>query len=245
MRRLRVNLVTAGRLPLDPRQAHHARDVLRLKTGQRVEVFDHEGSAADGTIEIGSADQVYVIVHGDIRDAVAGFRWTVASALPKGARADWMVEKLSELGAHAFVPLITSRSVVAPEGKSKLGRWARLAEESARQSRRIGVMTIEPPIHLPCLLEHLTSPAWFLSAGSGAAPIVDAIARLGDADELTLLIGPEGGWSPDEIAALGSAGLTAVSLGATILRVETAAVAAGAILAAIVAPAHAATRNRT
>jgi 16S rRNA (uracil1498-N3)-methyltransferase len=101
-------------------------------------------------------------------------------------------------------------------------------------------MAIGQMIDLPGLLGQLAGPAWFLSTAPGALPLAAAIENLGGAAELTLLIGPEGGWTAEETAAFEKAGLTGVSLGATILRVETAAVAAGAIIAALVVPMRAA-----
>src|SRR5687767_15989799 len=71
-----------------------------------------------------------------------GLDWTIAAAVPKGDRADWMVEKLSELGVEEFIPLASARSVVLPEGRNKRERWVRIATEAAKQSRRGGVMRV-------------------------------------------------------------------------------------------------------
>lgn len=234
MRRARVHHVKAGPITLPPEEAHHLRDVLRMSQGDAVELFDAEGRTAQGTIDTIDARSVTVVVTGGIREPAAErLRWTVASAVPKGNRADWMIEKLSELGTDRFVPLATQRSVVHPEGKGKRERWMRIADEAAKQSRRVGVLQIEDLAELDAFLRSLEGTGWYLSTDAGAIGVTDAPV---EGAILNLLIGPEGGWTEEETRLLREAGLTAVSLGTTILRVETAAVAAAAIVAAIVAP---------
>src|SRR3954468_21122064 len=127
-RRLLVPLLRPGPNPLPDDQAHHARDVLRLKLGDEVELFTPAGHSAAGTIVQLSSDAVIVEVQ-QIKKPITTFELIIASPIPKGARADWMIEKLSELGVARFVPVITKRSVVHPEVKNKLDRWQRLAEE--------------------------------------------------------------------------------------------------------------------
>ena len=146
-----------------------------------------------------------------------------------------MVEKLSELGASGFVPLITARSVVSAEGKNKRQRWERLANEAAKQSRRRGVMRIAEVTPVEKLIGELKGSGWYLSLHDGAKPMRDVLADV-RGKSLTLLIGPEGGWTEEEIGMFDEAGLTGVRMGGSILRVETASVAAAAIVAAMVAP---------
>jgi 16S rRNA (uracil1498-N3)-methyltransferase len=211
---------------------------LRLAVGDPVELFDDAGAVGPGVIARCSAEGVAVTV-ASVRPAQrAAFAFVVASALPKGSRGDWMIEKLGELGAAAFIPLLTERSVVTPEGKNKLQRWQRLAEEAARQSRRAGVMRVEPPTPLLRAIA-LTPPGggWFFSTAEGAMPIRSALAGPVP-DRLTLFIGPEGGWTHAELAAFAAAGIGPVALTETILRVETAAIAAAAIVAGLLEKAH-------
>ena len=232
MRRVRVQYVAAGELPLDADEAHHLRDVLRLRVGDIVEVFDPLGRSAQATIA--TVDARSVTVHaGPVQQPPAPpLRLTVASAVPKGNRADWMIEKLSELATHRFIPLATQRSIVHPGGKGKRERWMRIAVEAAKQSRRAGVMLIDELTDLDAFLQSLPGPGWYCSTEPGAVPAADAPVN---GPDLRLLIGPEGGWTDEEIRNLRHAGLTPVSLGDTILRIETAAVAGAAIVAAIVA----------
>jgi 16S rRNA (uracil1498-N3)-methyltransferase len=229
-RRLLIGTLHAGLNPLPEDQAHHARDVLRLGVGDDVELFTAAGETGAGEIVESTPKGVVVKVQDVIRRG-GGFRLTIASAVPKAARGDWMIEKLSELGVARFVPLMTARSVVHPEGKNKIERWERLAAESAKQSRRAGVMRIELLTPLANALEGLRGPAAYLSTAAGAAAISDVLRPSNS--ELTLFVGPEGGWSAEEMAAFAKRHLTAITLGETILRVETAAMAAAAVVAAL------------
>jgi 16S rRNA (uracil1498-N3)-methyltransferase len=224
-----------GEIPLDPAQAHHAREVLRLAEGTDVEVFDNAGSVAAGTLVFSRSKGVSIRVDRiDSTEKIDTIRITVASAVPKGERADWMVEKLSELGVWSFIPLTTERSVVKPQGTNKYERWTRIATESAKQSRRQGVMRIEELIALKPLMERWKqtdgTPVLYLSTAPQAQPILTAMKDAMRSRELLLLVGPEGGWSGAELEALETSGATGVKLTRTVLRVETAAIA-GAVAA--------------
>lgn len=234
MRRLHVQQLKTGRLPLPQREAHHARDVLRLVEGAPIELFDSSGQTAHGLIIRSTPEQVVVEISSIDSPRPVNLEWTVAAAIPKGNRADWMVEKLSELGCARLIPLAAARSVVLPDGKGKIARWQRIAAESAKQSRRSGVMRFEPLTSAQDLVKTLSPPAWYFSTALDALPVASALQALVHPPAMTLLIGPEGGWTEEEIELFRGTGLTGVSLGTTILRVETAAVAAGAIAAALI-----------
>ncbi len=205
------------------------RDVLRLEIGSPLELFNDAGQTATGIIKHLNPANVVVEVE-SVKAAVDGqaIRVIVASAIPKGDRADWMIEKLAELGVARFIPLAAERSVVLPAGRNKIERWERTAIESAKQSRRSGVMSIAPLTPLDEAIESAQS-GWYLSTGDGAMPARTAIGR-SFAEELAMFIGPEGGWTDGEIARMNAAGLTGVSLTSTVLRVETAAVVAAALV---------------
>lgn len=246
-RRIHISQLRLGDNPLDSAQAHHARDVLRLADGTSVEVFDDAGASASGVLlHVGPRDMAVRVTQIDSPAAQSALQWAVASAVPKGDRADWMVEKLSELGATAFIPLAAARSVVLPEGRSKHERWVRIATESAKQSRRSGVMRIETLTPLAAMVHRAQSEnggmdrhsggrhaAWFLTTELPGAPIAEAAAAARGIASLTLFVGPEGGWTQAELDVFGSAGMSAVRLGATILRIETAAIAGGAVIACL------------
>jgi 16S rRNA (uracil1498-N3)-methyltransferase len=164
------------------------------------------------------------------------------------------VETWSAVGVARFVPLMTERSVVHPEGRNKIERWERLAGEAARQSRRVGVMGISELRKLEEVIEGVEGRGGFLSTAPGGGSLVafvggkipsaeaDPTGASADREErwaeptprkMLLLVGPEGGWTEGEEGRMAGRGLTAVTLGATILRVETAAIAAAAVVAAV------------
>jgi 16S rRNA (uracil1498-N3)-methyltransferase len=230
-RRMLVPVLRAGLVTLPGDQAHHARDVLRLGVGDEVELFTAAGLTAAAVIVEATPANVVAEVR-EIREAAGGLALTIASAVPKAARGDWMIEKLSELGVARFVPLMTARSVVHPEGRNKIERWERLAAESAKQSRRAGVMRIDALTPLGDVLARLSGTAAYLSTAAGAAPLSSILHP--PSSSLTLLVGPEGGWSDGELGQFAERHLTGITLGGTILRVETAAIAAAAVVTALV-----------
>ena len=201
--------------------------MLRIEVGDTVEAFDSEGRSAIGTID--RLEPTVVLRIDTIVEPPSGNTLIVASAVPKGERADWLVEKLSEIGVGRWIPLRTARSVVHPEGE-KTKRWDRIAIEAAKQSRRAGIIAIDPLTDLFSLLDRSDATTSFvLSTRKDAAGICDALVNRTPA---MLLIGPEGGWADAEEDELRTRGLTPVSLGPTILRIETAAVVAAGIVRA-------------
>jgi len=230
-------MVAVGQVDLPPSQAHHLRDVLRVEQGQQIELFDRHGTVGIGQVVDIGIDRVTVRIEQISIAPSRGFYLTIAAALPKGPRADWMIEKLCEVGVDLFVPLVTQRSVVVPGSTKKQDRWARLCEQAARQAGRSDVMHIESPVQLPKLLGQPTADAaeqtWYLCP-DGSHTVVQRAASLPRA--LTLLIGPEGGWTGQEVLAFEAAGAIGMRLTQTVLRVETAAIlAAGIVLSALTA----------
>lgn len=223
MRRVHVPIVTAGTVRLAPEAAHHVRDVLRLGVGDRVELFDASGRVGAATLSRADRDAVEADVATVAEPDSDGPALVVASAVPKADRADWLVEKLCELGVARWVPLRTARSVVHPEGK-KTERWDRIAIEAAKQSKRVGVMAIAPLMPLAAFLDSIVDPATaaVLSTRPDATPLAASSAT-------TLLVGPEGGWTDEELATFASRGVGAATLGRTVLRIETAAVVAAGV----------------
>lgn len=195
---------------------HHLRRVLRLRVGETVTVTDLVG-AWRTTVVAGSREHLALEVSGDVeRCPPPEPAVTVAAAIPKGDRFDWMVQKLTELGVDRLVLLHAQHSATRwddERASTHRERAERIALEACRQSRRVWAMAIEGPADAVDVLGS------FVVAEPGGRP-------LGPGDH-AVAIGPEGGWSQAEIdAARGS-----VALGAHILRVETAALAAAALCA--------------
>jgi 16S rRNA (uracil1498-N3)-methyltransferase len=227
-RRFHTPRLVLGLNRLDAQQGRHARDVLRLEEGAEVELFDDAGIVAAGVLVYEGGKAAVRISRLEASAATPAVLITIAAAIPKGERADWMVEKLSELGVAVFIPLAAERSVVLPEGTNKRERWQRIATESAKQSRRHGVMRIEP---LAKVEDVLGSQTICLSTRDDAKPLPEVLSELHDADAVTLLIGPEGGWTDAELQNFESVGVRFAKMTETILRIETAAIAAAAVTA--------------
>ena len=215
-----------SRVPLSPGDAHHLARVRRLGEGDAIEVFDPQGRTAAATlVRDGDAWHVRLTNNPQAAPANSAARLTVAAAVPKGQRAEWMVEKLAELGVGRLVPLIAARSVVEPGG-GKLDRWRRVAGAAAKQSRATPI-TLDSPVRLADALADLPQPAVALATEVEA----ETLATMHDV--VTLLVGPEGGWTPAELDGFRAAGCRFATLGPTVLRIETAAVCSAAVAASV------------
>lgn len=217
-------------LPAD--EAAHAR-VLRLEHGDALELFDTSGHSASASFAENARAKILVL-HAAAKPAT---RLLLATAWPKGKRAALLVEKCSELGVHAILPVAYARSVVSKDdGSEGIARLRRIAAEAAKQSGRNDVPEIfAEQSFAQVLVAHAATALCLLldPRAERALPAVLAEHRAAFASQaLLLLIGPEGGFSDDEIAAAGAHGVARVRLSKHILRVETAALAACAVAAA-------------
>lgn len=211
---------------LDPEQTRHVRRVLRRGEGDRVELFDGEGGLASAVIAGFDGPRALCRVEHLEQYEPPTPRITVAAALPKGTRPDDMVDQLSQLGADRLVPLATERATVNPRAQ-KLERLDRQAVEAAKQCGRLHLLQIEPAKSFD---EALAEPADLrLIAARDGRPL-ELGPRLRQATSVQVFIGPEGGWTEHELAAADEAGALRWSLGGHVLRIETAAVAAAAVL---------------
>lgn len=212
---------------LSPDQARHGALVLRLKPGAEVEVAGPLGLAPARVSSVSFSGPfskknpgLGLILTGPWARPETGSGPRLALALIQAQRFDWAVEKAVELGAAVLIPLMTERvkSADSRPGPTRTARWQRLAEEARKQCGRHQPLDIWPTLSLPELLLQ-PGPAFFLSPqGSPAGPTPSSAPLLA--------IGPEGGFSPTEEEALRAAGFQPWSLGRTILRAETAALAA-------------------
>jgi len=228
-----VDDVSGPSLSVAGPEADHALRVLRLRVGDDVVLFDGRGREVEGRIREASSHSFEVETVGPVRrvsmPTVGSL--TLAVATPKASRADWLVEKCAELGVEALWFLRTSRASVVP-GDGKLQRWRRKAVEAAKQAGAARVMTVEAPRSLVVVAGLLDGSASVLYADPSAAttPLLEVLPTACDRDTV-LFVGPEGGFTAEEIACIEHAGGRGVLLGTLTLRVETAAIAAAAIWA--------------
>ena len=240
--RFLVPAITPGSVALPPAEAHHALRVLRLESGAPVQIFDGHGSWADGLLQA-SKKSAEVEIQRVIKDPPPQLQLTIATAVPKGDRAEWLIEQVSQLNAAQVQWLDCDRGVVKPkEGGGKLEKWQRLACESAKQCGRNHLLKIHPLQSLEQVVQEAQDLRggekiiWWLEPRHGI-PVREAyeplVPRLlnGQTVKLYALIGPEGGWSPREVELLeGIEQIEPVKLTPTILRIETACAAIAAIV---------------
>lgn len=223
--------VAGGRAELTGQEAQHALRVVRLRVGDEAVLFDGTGREFRARLaEAGRKAAVFDILSEQERDCELPARIAVASAVPKGRRADFLVEKLCELGAAAWMPLWCERAVVDPRvrWKNHEARWRRIAVEAAKQCGRNRVMEIAAPREWGHLLAESGRFAgkWLCSPGGKAAEFPSCASG-----ELLVAVGPEGGFTDDEEDSAEEAGFRPLALAPTVLRVETAAIVALARLA--------------
>jgi len=222
--RLAVDTLAPGELLLDGERAHYIRNVLRLRRNQQLVLFDGHKRQAHATITATAHGQLRLEV-GPIEElATLTCALTVGLPPPRGERADWAVEKLTEVGVARIVWLTTARSLRRHGDRTE--RWQRVAAAAAAQSRRASLPELTGPVPLVELLEHEAEARW-IGDGSGI-PLTEVAARA-PASAL-LAVGPEGGFTDDELAGAEQLGYQRVSLGPLILRVETAAVVGAGII---------------
>ena len=221
-----------ARIALRPEDVRHAALVLRLQPGDEVVVI--AGSRAWRATIASIANQaatVEVVAQsdegGELPQAVA-----VLQAVPKGNKMDYVIEKVVELGAQRIVPVLCARSY-AGVSATKLVRWRNIARSAAQQSRRRIVPHVEEAITWNAALEQFATQSQLLVAHEGAAAgsLARALAR--ESPALSLAVGPEGSFTQAELDSARETGADIVSLGQTILRTETAAVALLAAVAAL------------
>lgn len=207
-------------------QARHLAQVLRLSAGDQVVLFDDSGSEFVARIvELRRSGVRLEILERRAADRESPVCVTLGVALPKGDRQRWLVEKVVELGAARLVPLRTRRGVAQPV-ESALERLRRAVVEASKQCGRNRLMQVAPPADLADYLADVPAAAgrWFSHPGGQPPPGDGTLASV------HLAVGPEGGWTDEEVALAGQFGWRHIGLGPRILRVETAAVALTALL---------------
>jgi len=224
--------LVVGRAVLAGDEAHHLTRVLRAAVGDEVTLFDGRGTEARArVVALGRREVELDVVALGQPDRELAVEVTLAVALPKGDRQRWLIEKMVELGVTRLVPLRTARSVARP-GASALERLARQVIEASKQCGRNRLMAIAAPSDWPTLVDAAPPAALRLVAHPrGGRPLLAAIpARL--TGPVVLAVGPEGGFTPEEIARAAAAGWQRVDLGPRVLRIETAALVLAAHAAA-------------
>lgn len=219
------------RLELDEREAHYLGHVLRLKRGDRLVVFNGLGSERDASVESLQRREA-VLALAIAREPVpeSALALTIVQALPKSDAMDLVVQKTTELGAQAIVPVYTEFSVVkfdAERSERRLDHWRKIAQAACEQSGRHRPPRIEAPAPLATALAALSAAVARFALDPAAEAPFDEQTLAGR--ELVVAVGPEGGFGPLDWRRLDDAEFGRVSLGPRVLRAETAALAVCAV----------------
>lgn len=212
--------LTPGEFALTGAEAHHLQAVRRITVGETIQLFNGDGFEYPAeVIGVGKKSVLLQLANpiGVNREYPTPL-W-VASAIPKGDRLDFLIEKLTELGVSRFVPLIAERSAVRPKA-DVVAKYERIVIEASKQCGRNVLMKVEPPVSWSTFSDRDDLPGRRLILGPGAS---SGFTR--SAEPVVVAVGPEGGWTDRELER---AGWATVSLGPTVLRIETAAIAAAA-----------------
>jgi 16S rRNA (uracil1498-N3)-methyltransferase len=230
------DLGSADLLVLTGAEAHHAGTVRRLVPGEDVLLADGHGGLAEAVVHQVGKDTVSLRVLARRRLPEPSPRLVVAQALPKGDRAELAVELLTELGVDEIVPWAASRSISRWKGERAdkgVAKWQRIALAASKQSRRPRIPTVTGLAGSAELADRIVPGVLALVLHEDATVGLAGLAwPVGDLAEVLVIVGPEGGVSPDELALFTERGAMAVRLGPEVLRTSTAGGAAIALLSA-------------
>jgi 16S rRNA (uracil1498-N3)-methyltransferase len=224
--------LTTPVLTLSGPEGHHAAAVRRLRAGERADVSDGAGTLAEGVVTGVGKDSVTLEIRAVRSVPPPQPRLVVAQALPKTDRGELAVELMTEVGVDAVVPWSAERSITkwqGERGQRALAKWRATAREAAKQSRRGWLPEVAEPAATAVLAQRVSSAALAIVLEADAPARLRELP-LPEAGEILVVVGPEGGTSPAERAALGAAGAVAARLGPTVLRTSTAGAAAAAVL---------------
>ena len=203
----------------DANQSHHIRDVLRMKNGDKVRLVDRENGVYLSELVFDSSNVRAVVT--EKSQAVEDGNIICVAALIKKDKWELMIQKASELGASVIVPLVTKRTIIRLDDKEinkKLERWNKIALEACQQSNRASICRVEKPITLAEIEKYRQEVSLVAYENEQKRNLRETLTG----DEITFVVGPEGGFTEDEAAFLNEKGFISVSLGRRILRAETA-----------------------
>lgn len=231
-RRFFVNQVHAGRAHIAGEDAHHLTRVLRVEPGQKFEISDNRNLYV-AEIEKARKDLVSFTIVEQLAPPEPAVSVSLFAALIKFERFEWLIEKATELGVEAITPVQAERSQKGLERAAvkRVGRWQKVVREASEQSRRVRLPQLNPPMLLSQAAAASAERRYVLDENPLAPPMLSELpVSRSQQDRVALLVGPEGGWTDRERAALVKSAWTTVGLGKTVLKAETAAIAAIAII---------------
>jgi len=216
---------------IDGEDAIHILKVLRLKEGDSIEICDGEGNDYKGILLKTTKAQIRVLLENPSPSrGEPKIKVTLYQGIPKGSKMDLIIQKCVELGIHSIVPVITARTIVdlSRDGKveKKVARWQKISEEAAKQSKRGIIPEVQLPIHYNEVIKRVSNSLKLLPwEGETRTSLRTALESAGKVQDISILIGPEGGFEKEEIDIAIQKGWDIITLGPRILRTETAGMA--------------------
>jgi len=235
--------ISASAVTLSTHETHHLIHVLRMTPGDEAFVFDGCGREYRCSFRRVENNRAHLEIEDVLTDVVeSSLHLTLAQALAKGEKFDFIIQKATELGVSSIAPLITRYADVRLDDQQKtkrVERWRRISLEAMKQCGRRKLVEIttprtlrefiadsEPPSPGTDEATSPTPPALLLFSEKGGMPVANFLSEIPSHSPVSALIGPEGGWSVDELETLNESGWKAVTLGPRVLRTETAAIVA-------------------
>ncbi len=216
---------------LDPEEAHHVLNVLRHQRGNALTLTDGRGAFYDGKIQAITRKSVEVYLEDKRVSPASVPELTLAAALLKGDKTDFVVQKATELGVCRFQPLLTQHTLVKKEvAEAKKDRWQKISREALKQCERAHEMTVQSPVAFRDFLSQEADLKIFFWENSKEPAKVFFKKNTKELRTVIVVIGPEGGFTEEEAQAAVHAGYAALSLGTHVLKADTAALAAVAVV---------------
>ena len=230
------SMISGSTVDLSPEETHHLVRVLRMKAGDEAFIFDGCGFEYRCRLASLRGDnarlEIIETLGGEVESPV---RITLAQALAKGEKFDFIVQKATELGVSAILPLVTDHADVKLDergARKRVERWRRVSLEALKQSGRRRLVEISAPLTLEQFFDAGggTPGPTLVFSERGGGPIAGALGGTGRMASVAAVIGPEGGWSDGELELLGARAASIITLGPRVLRAETAAIVAITLL---------------
>lgn len=220
--------VVGSSVDLTGEEGRHAVVVRRLRVGESLMLADGRGHAVRGEVSAVAKASLTLTVTGHLHSPPTAVTYVAVQALAKGDRSELALEMLTEMGVHEIVPWQSSRSIVrwsAERGDKSLARWRSTVREATKQSRRLRIPTVSEPLTTKALAARIAETDLALVLHEDAVETLAGVS-VPTAGTVLLVIGPEGGISPDELAAFAAAGARTVVISDGVLRTSTAGVVA-------------------
>lgn len=215
----------------EPQTINHIKNVLRFKINDKITIFDGSGYQYEGRINLISKEKIEVSITNRYESKQKPLIYlSAAVALPKGNLMDYVIEKLTELGIDTIIPMVTQRTVVKldEERKAKKAvRWRKIAQYASEQAQRMRIPEVEDIQTFEAVIKGLSGYGLcFIATLFGKRTRLKSALKNKKPRSVIVFIGPEGDFTPQEVSGACSAGCIPIDLGQTVLKVDTAAIAA-------------------